>query len=274
MKKQIYRALFTLGDIFEKQNFFKDLKKTSVSPISIQELAAKTCSPKTTLSFTYDIRTRTYDHVSDSFYETFNTPRVDVPKFGIMFEHMTAEECERINKINEAGFMFGNKLLNQDNIYKYKVSFIFKYQLPNGEERTYLNDTYIHSTNSIGQICKVNMVQVDISNIDFFNDNVLAYTSLDSKFPSYQTTDFFKTHIEKIKPQLRLSDKERDILDLIRGGKDSYEIAEALNLSSETVKSIRKSMLHKNDRNTMHELLTDFILLEDEKNHPQLVPQP
>ena len=133
------------------------------------------------------------------------------------------------------------------------------------QQKTYLNTSYVESTNSLGQAARIFMLQVEISHIDHINKDAIVIQALEPGLPSYTTHNYWKLFDTSYKPDLDLSNREIKILSFFREGLSSQQIADHMGLSLETIKGYRKEMLHNTQRATMHELLADFILQENQQ---------
>jgi DNA-binding NarL/FixJ family response regulator len=75
------------------------------------------------------------------------------------------------------------------------------------------------------------------------------------KFLSKGVAGFFSENINSFtKEEAKLSDREREVLQLIAEGHSSKEIGEMLFLSSKTVDAHRKNIMDKLDLHTIPEL--------------------
>ena len=270
MKKLIERTLFKLGDIIDKQNIYKNLKKETKAPYTLEELKKSIPINKTSINYVVNLREKKIEDISDSLYDYLGYNRNHKPDFNWYYSLLTPDFQDRFNKINDSSFWFSARKFNLSNVYKYKCSFIFEYLLPNGQTKKFFSTSYSLETNKLGQLIRLQLIQTDISDIDFINDNFIGLISTDPKLPSFYTTSFWDDHKKFYKNTIKLKNTEIDILEYFRRGLNNKDISQKLGLTEETIKGYRKEMLRKTERATMHELLADYILEDNNNALPNL----
>ncbi len=257
MKNIIERALFNIGDILDKQNFLPQVKAKSKTPFTLNELVDTLPKSPNNFYYSYNVKEDFFEYVSPNVFKTFGIKPQTEPKKDFFFELFAPDYMNEFNRINESCFWFAAKNLSLSTLYKYYITFVFKYQFPGGTIKTYLNHTYPQATNALGQVTKLYLIQTDISNVDFINDNVLTFQSTDPELPSYITFNHWNRYDKSHKRELNLTNRNKIIIEFFGEGLNNKQIGDQLELSEETIKSIRKEMLRKTDRASMYELLTD-----------------
>ena len=265
MKNLIERALYTVGDIIDKQTYFTKVKSASKAPYTIEELKNTIPKNPNNIYLSFDIKNGIIEYISPNVFKLFNLETVERPDLSFFYNLFAEDYLDHFNKITESGFWFMAKTFSLKNLYKTKGQYIIKYKFPYDQIRYYLSSTYVQETNALGQMTKIHMIQTDISHWDFIDVNSMQVISLDSSLPTYRTTNFWNKYSKHYKPKLDLNTKDLKILQLFGDGLDNKNISQNLGLTEETIKGYRKEMLRKTERATMHELLADYIL-EDNNN--------
>jgi DNA-binding CsgD family transcriptional regulator len=135
--------------------------------------------------------------------------------------------------------------LNQ--IPNYKFRYDYRIQKRNGDYIRILQQTITLQYNEIGGLIKTFVVHTDISSLKKEGNPVVSFIGLNGE-PSY--VDIKVEEVFPITSSL-LTSREHEILLLLINGRETKEIASALNISAGTVSTHRKNLLFKtNSRNT------------------------
>ena len=115
-----------------------------------------------------------------------------------------------------------------------------------------LMQTVTIQTDELGAVIRVIGVQTDITHLKTNNEpSGLSFLGLDGE-PSYYNvpTDAIFTQTKEI-----LSKREKEILNLIVQGHNSYSIASLLHISKYTVDTHRKNIIKKTNSGNVSELI-------------------
>jgi DNA-binding CsgD family transcriptional regulator len=131
--------------------------------------------------------------------------------------------------------------LPADKVLKYKIRYDFRVQKSDGSYIRVLHQAIAIQTDEMGRIIATFSIDTDISHLKKEDKQVLSFIGLDGE-PSYIDVD-----VQNIFAPTKdmLSKREKKLLILMIEGKFSKEIAEALNISPQTVETHRKNMVKK-----------------------------
>jgi len=206
-------------------------------------------------------------HVGDFYYFIFNCSiaqvewasssitkilGIDSPEdFTIEFilDHIHPDDLPYFLDFENQVTSFFNRL-PADKVLKYKVSYDYRIRRKDGTYIRILQQALTIQTNEKGAVIRVLDVHTDISHLKKENGSTLSFIGLDGE-PSiidYANSKEFSTQ------KSRLTRKEKEIIRLLSQGKTSYEIADILFISKNTVDTHRKNMLKKTKCRSMIEL--------------------
>lgn len=206
-------------------------------------------------------------HVGDFYYFIFNCPIAQVEwtsnsitkilgleapeDFTIDFilEHIHPEDLPYFLDFENQVTSFFNQL-PVEKVLKYKVSYDYRIRRKDGTYIRILQQALTIQTNDEGAVIRVLDVHTDISHLKKENGSTLSFIGLEGEpsiFDYAHSKEFSKT-------KNKLTKKEREILSLLAAGKNSFEIADRLFISKNTVDTHRKNMLKKTKCKTTVEL--------------------
>jgi DNA-binding CsgD family transcriptional regulator len=207
-------------------------------------------------------------HVGDFYYFIFNCPTAQIewasksitkvlglvcPKdFTIEFilNHIHPDDLPYFIDFENKVTTFFNQL-PPEKVLKYKVSYDYRIRRLDGKYIRILQQAITIQTNENGAVLRVIDVHTDISHLKKENGSTLSFIGLDGE-PSYHN---FATSNEPSVTKDKLTNKEKEILNLLSAGKTSIEVADTLFISKHTVDTHRKNMLKKTKSRSMIELM-------------------
>lgn len=206
-------------------------------------------------------------HVGDFYYFIFNCPTAQVEwasnsitkilgintpeDFTLEFilSHIHPEDLPYFLDFENQVTSFFNQL-PVEKVLKYKVSYDYRIRRMDGTYIRILQQAITIQTNEKGAVIRVLDVHTDISHLKKENGSTLSFIGLEGEpsIMNYAHSKEFST------PKDKLTRKEKEILCLLATGKTSFEIADTLFISKNTVDTHRKNMLKKTACKTMIEL--------------------
>lgn len=142
---------------------------------------------------------------------------------------------------------FGDKSGNE--LFKYKVQYDFRLKGADGNYVRLLHQFMIiqHDVNDV----RTFVVDTDISHLKLTGEPQLSFIGIACE-PSYYNVDPGRIFLQK---KSFFTKREMDILRALSSGKNSYEMAEYLNISKHTVDVHRKNLLKKTGAKSTYEIL-------------------
>lgn len=137
---------------------------------------------------------------------------------------------------------------------KYKFRYDYRIQKSNDEYMRILQQVVCIEHDNEGNISKSLCVHTDISNLKESGKPLFSIIGMDGE-PSYINIDVEQKYIASS----FLSNREKQIINLLLTGKVSKEIACELSLSLNTIETYRKKLLKKTGTNTTAELIGKVI---------------
>ncbi|MBK7130417.1 MAG: PAS domain-containing protein [Crocinitomicaceae bacterium] len=134
------------------------------------------------------------------------------------------------------------KKLPQDQYFNYKMRYDYRVMRSDGTYARILQQVITINYSIDGGVIHTFGVHTDISHLKTSNHTRLSFIGLNGA-PSF--LDYPVEEYKSISPTVDFTKRELDILSLMWEGMDTHEIAAALQISSETVKTMRKKMLAK-----------------------------
>lgn len=132
--------------------------------------------------------------------------------------------------------------LSPEKIMKYKSNYSYRVRKKNGEYIRVLQQSITIQNDENGAVLRNLVVHTDISHLKKDNEMTLSFIGLDDE-PSFMDVSVQKRTLPI--EEVVLSDRELEVLKLIKECKSSKEIAEELFISIETVKTHRKNINSK-----------------------------
>lgn len=169
-----------------------------------------------------------------------------------------ASEIGHIHKKEQIIQRFMMEYLSPKERLDYKISYTYKGNDADGNERVMLQQATILSMNELGQFIHVFSIHSDISHlckdsaegVSFINSkNGPSYYNVTNTNGSFKPEELNKTSsLKKV-----LTARELDIITELASGKNAKEIGAALHISDHTVRTHKKNILQKVDcKNSTH----------------------
>lgn len=150
------------------------------------------------------------------------------------------------------------KYLRTEEIMDYKVVYTYKLKDHKGEVRTMLHQATALSVGENGLFEHIFSVHTDVSHLKINSSNTISFINLKGGESFYNIdamTGEFDPLANSNSTDLHdlFSEREREIIHELARGANAGEIAQHLNISTHTVKTHRKNILHKSGcLNTAH----------------------
>lgn len=148
--------------------------------------------------------------------------------------------------------------IGRDKAMRYKMSYCFRFKTADGSYQLFQHQAIILNTDSAGGFAKSLNIHTNIHHITDQNNHKASLIGILGE-PSYLNIDVLGDKPVVKVPVALLSKREIDVLRLISEGKTSKQIADALNISAETVKTHRRNILKKTDCSTIAGVITKCL---------------
>lgn len=191
-----------------------------------------------------------FEYVSDNplFLCGHTAEEVKEMGYAFYFKYVTQPDLELLMKINTIGFDFYDKLPLEERKY-HTISYDFHLKTPEGNSiliNQKLTPMFLTDTGKIWKaICIVSL------STERESGNIRIYKKGENKIYKYDLDDNFWKTDDKIK----LSSREKEILQLSTRGHTINEIANAIFVSPHTVKFHRKKLFEKLEVSNMSEAI-------------------
>lgn len=197
-------------------------------------------------------------HVGDFYHFIFNCPTaqvewtsnsitkvlgIDAPEdFTLEFilAHIHPEDLPYFLEFENHVTLFFNQL-PLEKVLKYRVSYDYRIRRMDGTYIRILQQAMTIQTNEEGAVIRILDVHTDISHLKKENGSTLSFIGMEGQ-PSM--LNYAHSH-ESSTTKDKLTKKEREILCLLAAGKTSFEVADLLFISKNTVDTHRKNILKK-----------------------------
>ena len=145
--------------------------------------------------------------------------------------------------------------LTPGKLMKYKVCYDLRYRKKNGQYTRLLYQGIVLELDGKGRLLKTLGVHTDIFYLKQEGKSVLSFIGMEGE-PSF--IDVGSKNIWHERPD-DLTERERQVVNLLMNGKSSKEIGSILKISKQTVDTHRKNMLRKKNLSTTGELVGKAI---------------
>lgn len=140
-------------------------------------------------------------------------------------------------------------------IKDYKISYSGRLRVADGNYRLFNHQAIILATDCMHRATKTLCIHTDISHITHRNNQKLSLLNLHGR-ESFLNIDVFDENDKTMATHSVFTKREIEVLDLLRGGRTSVDIAEIMNISPNTVKNHRKNILKKAKCKTTSQLIS------------------
>ncbi|MBK7130418.1 MAG: PAS domain-containing protein [Crocinitomicaceae bacterium] len=192
--------------------------------------------------YIFNLQDLKFDFVSDEIIHVLGyAPDEFTMELGLSIIHLD-DQPKFINFENTVMNFF--KELPPEKYFKYKVRYDYRMRRKDGNYIRILQQVITINYSLDGGVIHTFGVHTDISHLKTSNHMSLSLIGLDGE-PSFidYPVEAYKENNQK--KTASFTKRERDILSHIWEGKDNKQIGSDLNISPETVKTIRKNMMAK-----------------------------
>lgn len=204
----------------------------------------------------------TYDfsisHISNGFKKAHGFDPDHIKTINDILYLIHPEDIMTVTKAEEMAFAFMNNVIGIDKIKEYKFSYNFRFKTLSGEYQLFNHQSLVLTTEE--KVKSLN-IHTNIDHLTKTNNKKLSLIGLAGQ-PSFLNMDICETENEnsaEVIPLKKFSKRELQIIKLIAEGLDTNEIAEQLFISTLTVKTHRKNILHKSGCKNSIELVSRGI---------------
>lgn len=176
------------------------------------------------------------------------------------------EEIEVLVKKEQVIKDFYGRFLSTEDLTNYKIVYSYRMKDRKGNLRHMLHQAVAISISDCGNAQHVLSIHSDVSHLKLPNNKNVSFISLTNN-KSYTNVDveegiFNPSTIETDKKPLSeiLSQREKEILELLAKGYTAEKIGEILHLSFNTVRTHRKNMLKKSKYSNTTELVVQGLM--------------
>jgi len=142
-------------------------------------------------------------------------------------------------------------------ILDYKTSYIMRLKHKDGEYKSILHQSKAINLSSDGKIHQVMAVHTDITHLNPAIDQKVTFIGINK--PNYYCYDASKKTFTKEIAQMKFTDKETKVIQLISEGKNYNDISSELGVTKETIKSHKKNIYSKAGVNNAAQLISICI---------------
>ncbi len=227
------------------------------SPDQLKNVSASIYSPGPSFQLIFDFPSRSFDHVSKDVERilgyTGNTFSIEK-----MISIVHPDDIAIVIKNEALGGLFLHKFLEPDKRPYYKAT--YQYRLKDAQDcyRVFLHQALALTLDTGGNLSKT---FVNCSDISSYGDTVNRSISfLDIRgIKSYTNVEVEEDLNSFIQYPESISAREIEILKLISEGFNSKQIAEALFISYDTVRTHRNNIITKNNFKSINQAVAHFI---------------
>jgi len=178
--------------------------------------------------------------------------------FAAIFEKMHPEDAEQIKRKESAALEFFYKRIPPEKIPFYKSSYTFRIKDGFGGWKSILHQSIALQMTEEGRIHHVLSVHTDISFLHPLPDDRISFIGIHGE-PSYYALSTHPETILEPAQDLHISDRERDIVQLLAKGWSSKQVADQLAISKNTVDTHRRNLLRRTGMKNTLELAIQLM---------------
>lgn len=203
--------------------------------------------------YIFNVRTCEFELVSPSVEKILGYQPSQVTLEFLFNKFHPEDQAWYVNFENEVGIFLHS--LPKDKMFDYKVRMNLRMQRKNGEYASILYQSIVLQQDENGKILRALGAHTDITHLKPSIKPSLSFIGLGNE-PSYVNVQPGKILIPV---KEALSEREKEILQLIIRGKQNKEIAEILDISKLTVDKHRNNMIKRNNLKNSGELIAEAI---------------
>ncbi len=165
--------------------------------------------------------------------------------FGLIFEKMHPEDVNTIKLKEQAASEFFYHRIPLHKIPFYKSTYTFRIRDDRGGWKNILHQSIALQVSDAGRIQYVLCVHSDITFLNPIADDRISFIGIKGE-PSFHVLSTNPKHLlEQPHTEVKISLREREIIELLAKGLSSKQIADILYLSQHTVDTHRRNLLRK-----------------------------
>lgn len=188
-------------------------------------------------------------------------PILSIAKDSITFDDIIAsvhpDDIEFVAGAERTGFNYILRKVGWENIMSYKLSYCFRFRIADGNYQLFHLQAIILNTGEKRGYWKALNILTNIHKITTVNNRKIYLTNLRN------SNEIIELDIEKKYERLHhipsFSKREKEIIELIKSGYRTKDIANKLFIAIDTVKNHRKTILRKAGVKSAVELITKYI---------------
>lgn len=243
-------GLLIAKDIWKSHRDYLGEVSVALQHEEVLKAMANIFCPGPTFFYVIDSPSLTFDFVSP---EVSNVLGISCEGFDLqrMVSTLHPKELDFFLRCEDVVAYFLKNIVSAEKINQYKIVSSLRHILPDGRTVILLKQTLVTKSTESGALLKVLGIHSDIGHITQTPSRTLSFMGLAGE-PSYMDIDVFSDKVfENFTPfyyeinELEFTKRELDIIRLLARGRSTIEIAEALNISAQTVQTHRKNILKK-----------------------------
>ncbi len=184
--------------------------------------------------------------------------KVEDLSFPLLFENMHPDDAKQIQRKEGAATEFFYNRLTPEKIPFYKASYTFRLRDGRGGWKNILHQSIALQVTTAGRIHYVLCVHTDITYLNLLPDDRISFIGINGE-PSFYALSTDPATFMQPKPDIDLSPREKEIVQLLAKGLSSKQIADQLFLSSHTVDTHRRNLLKKTGAKNTLELAVECL---------------
>ena len=234
--------------IWQKSNYVE--VNNPLQPGLVNDIIASIFNPGKHYYFILNFYDLQFKYVHPAVEEIVGCKPEDF-NFDLLFEKMHPDDAVQIPRKESAATEFFYKMIPTEKIPFYKASYTFRLKDGQGGWKNILHQSIALQVDGNGRIHFVLCVHTDITYLSLMPDDRISFIGIHGDPSFYALSTDPKTFMQP-RPDIVLSAREKEIVQLLADGLSSKQIAAKLFLSSHTVDTHRRNLLKKTgSKNTL-----------------------
>ncbi len=230
---------------------------SQLRPELVNEIIASIFNPGKHYYFILDFFDLQFKYVHPTVEEIVGCKPEDL-SFELLFANMHPDDAKQIQKKESAATEFFYNRIPVEKIPSYKASYTFRLRDGQGGWKNILHQSIALRVSEAGRIHHVLCVHTDVSFLHLLPDDRISFIGINGE-PSFYALSTDPATFMQPQPDIELSPREREIVQLLAKGLSSKQIANQLFLSSHTVDTHRRNLLKKTGAKNTLELAVECL---------------
>ena len=246
---QIYTVFSQVNDAFSDQSIQLDHNR-------LNELLEKLYTPGPSFQYVFDFPNKRFQYLSDGVEELFGASPNSFSTDDLV-ERIHPDDINHFVYMQEIAMHFFFSFIPKEEILNYKTSFQFRIRDKEGNYPLFLHQNVVLALDADHNVSSTFVNHSIIDHVTKVNNNKVSFIHIQGGKSFYSISSI--EDLEKEQEELIISNREVDVLKLLAEGYSSKEIADYLNISSETVNTHRKNILSKTKFKNLTQAVIHFV---------------